>query len=203
MQAAQREFYDLLVNDLDRHVLKSVKYNEEVAQAALQNAWLKIFMTAHTYDPALASVKTWAKKIGEQCAVDELRRLYVHKKRIVDIEQRRDDDEGSDEVSGLDGFSCPLPGPEEKLQGRQLQQVVADCIERLPNDGPNYQLAIRLALDNELSYKGMQDILQAQSPRYHDLNHERVRGWVRKAAQEMKACIQEKLGYHPGKGDSK
>lgn len=197
-QAAQREFYELLVKDLDRHVLKIVKFNEEVAQAALQNAWLRIFMTAHAYDPSLASVKTWAKKIGEQCAIDELRRVYRHKKREIPIDQRRHDEDGeghADEASGLDGFACPLPGPDEQMQSQQVQRAIADCIQRLPaGDGPNYRLAMKLSLDNELSYKEMQDILSAQSPRYHDLNAERVRGWVRQAAQKMKGCIQEKLG---------
>lgn len=203
VQAAQREFYEYLVKDLDRHVLRRVLFNEEVAQAALQNAWLKIFMTAHTYDPKLASVKTWAKKIGEQCAIDELRRVYAQHAKIVDIEKHHQDRDEDSELSGLDGFACELPGPDDEMHAKQVQQAIAQCIERLPaGDGPNYRLAMKLSLDNDLSYNEMKEILSAQSPRYQNLNAEQVRGWVRQAAARMKGCITEKLG-RPGKGGTK
>ncbi len=203
VQAAQREFYEYLVKGLERHVLTQVMFNEDVAQAALQNAWLKIFMTAHTYDPKLASVKTWAKKIGEQCAIDELRRFYSQQEKIVDIEKHGQDDDEQGELSGLDGFACNLPGPEEELEAKQVQQAIVQCIERLPKGkGPNYRLAMKLSLENELNYKQMKDILSAQSPRYQDLNDEQVRKWVRKAAERMKGCITAKLG-RLGKGGMK
>ncbi len=206
VQAAQRAFYDLLVADLDRHVLKLVKFNEDVAQAAMQNAWLRIFMTAHSYDPKLASVKTWAKKIGEQCAIDELRRVYRHKKREVVLKPRTGEAaQGSDEIDDLDGFACPLPGPEEQMQAKQVLQAIADCIQRLPAsaEGPNYRLAMKLSLDNEMDYKQMQEMFAAQSPRHHDINSERVRSWVREAAKKMKGCIEGKLGRRPSEGGRK
>lgn len=203
VQMAQREFYELLKRDLDQHVKKLVNFNDDVAQVALQNAWVKIFVSGHTYDPKLSSVKTWAKMIGFQCAEDELRRLYSRQKLIVDIKKRAPEDEdGEDGPSDLDGFACSMPSAEDMLHAQQVQRAIAECIERLPHGrGPNYRLAMKLTLDEDLSYAEMKDILAAQSPQYAKLNAEQVRGWVRQAAARMKGCINEKLGLS-GKDDA-
>jgi DNA-directed RNA polymerase specialized sigma24 family protein len=204
VQAAQREFYEHLQRDLDLHIKQVVNFNEDLAQVALQNAWVKIFVSAHTYDPQLSSVKTWAKMIGFQCAKDELRRLYSRQKLIADIKPRPVQADDADDGAGdFDGYTCALPSAEDALHAQQVERAIAECIERLPHGrGPNYRLAMQLTLDDDLSYAEMKDILAAQSPQYTNLNAEQVRGWVRQAAARMKGCINEKLGLS-GKGGAK
>ncbi|WP_050463204.1 RNA polymerase sigma factor [Herbaspirillum autotrophicum] len=201
VQAAQREFYDSLVNELDQHAMSIVNYNRDLAQAALQEAWIKIFLSADRYDPRLASVKTWAKVITSQCANDELRRFYKHEGKIE--RSNSPTDQGEDGVDPLDGFACPLPGVDDQMYAQQVQRAIAECIESLPaGRGPNYRLAMKLTLDQDLSYAEMKDILAGQSARHADLNAEQVRGWVRQAVVRMKGCINLKLGL-AGKGGAK
>lgn len=199
--AAQREFYDLLVTDLERHVLRTVGFNEELAITAIQHAWIKIFTTANSYDPKLASVKTWAKRLAGQCAIDELRKHYRDQERIVDLNAGASSQDDPWEP-GLDSLACSLPGPDQHAQDQELQKIVSECIERLPagKSGPNYKLAIRLLLEEDMSYSEMREVLSAQSARFSTLNAEQVRGWVRQAVTRMKACIGEKWGAMSSKG---
>lgn len=193
VQIAQRAFYDCLVRELDQHALFIVNHNKELAQVAVQEAWIKIFATANKYDPDKASVKTWAKMITGRCAIDELRRFYKHDMRNKDEAQFDEVERMEDNV--LDTLVCPLPSAEERVHALQVQRAIADCLSALPSGkGPNYRLAMKLVLDEDLSYQEMSDVLSQQSVKQGTLNAEQVRGWVRQAAAKMKSCISQKLG---------
>jgi RNA polymerase sigma factor (sigma-70 family) len=194
VQLAQRAFYDCLASELDQHALYIVNHNREVAQVAVQEAWIKILSSADKYDPEKSSVKTWAKMITGRCAIDELRRFYKHDMRNKDTDDQSDELERLEE-NVLDDMVCPLPTGEESLHAKQVQRAIAQCLEVLPNGkGPNYRLAMKLVLDEDLSYQEMSDVLSQQSVKQQKLNAEQVRGWVRQAAAKMKSCISKKLG---------
>ncbi|WP_426194489.1 RNA polymerase sigma factor [Massilia sp. DWR3-1-1] len=184
-QAAHRAFYNSLHKTLDRQALQSTNYNQELARVAVQEAWIKILRSAHRYDPALASVETWAKMITRQCANDLLRSAYVTEKIFEPAEEP-------------EAFACPLPQSDELLYQQQVEQATAQCIATLPSGrGPNYRLALELALDPDLSYADMTSRLQEQVQGGALLNAEQVRGWVRQALKRMRECINRKLDLRP------
>ena len=207
---AQRTFFNYLNRELDQHVRRVVNYNEDIAQVAMQEAWIKIFKSASKYDPAKASVKTWAKIISSNCAIDELRKYYKRLRLLgLSIQDNDTDDPHppqtmSGVADGTGGYAeeinnqiCPLLHPDDLVYANQLQQAIKACIELLPSkDGPNFRQAMELCLDEDLSYAQMMSILAAQSPRYADLNVEQVRGWVRQAKLRMQHCISQKLGWN-------
>ncbi|MFZ6693054.1 RNA polymerase sigma factor [Undibacterium sp. SXout20W] len=210
---AQRTFFNYLNRELDQHVRRVVNYNEDIAQVAMQEAWIKILESANKYDPAKASVKTWAKMISANCAIDQLRAYYKRIKILAQctLDKGTDDAhspkktspvvDGSDLAGGyaeeINHQICPLLRPDDQVYANQLQQAIKACIEILPSkDGPNFRQAMELCLDEDLSYAQMMSILAAQSPRYADLNVEQVRGWVRQAKLRMQHCISQKLGWN-------
>lgn len=178
---AQNELCQRLKPVLARRALLAVNHNEELAKVALQEAWLKIFRSAKSYDPSKSKVQTWAKMITSQCAKDQLRDFY--KDLPPDVV-------GTD----MDGEACPYGTPDTALEARQFGQAVADCIAALPGGGtgPNYRLAMELVLDDEVSRVEMVDILAAHQPGGQGLNLEQVQVWIRRARAKVKACLQGK-----------
>lgn len=165
--------------------MQTTRFNVDIAKVAVQEAWIKILRSAHRYDPKLASVETWASMITRQCATDLLRSLYSR-------------GELSEEPDALDFIACPLPQADDALYQSQVERAAAQCIEALPSTGgPNYRLALELALENELKYDEMVARLQQQVGGGTILNAERVRGWVKHAVKRMRACLNKKLGWNP------
>lgn len=211
--AAHRKFYDHIARVLDRQALQATNYNEDLAAAAVQDAWLRILRKAETYDPSRATVKTWVKDITYKSAVDVLRKYYKHNRNtslsnedaVSDASQdaghesavaRSGADRWLAPVSDPDEMACDLPSPEDNAYGSQLERVMRACLDTLPSgDGPNYRLAMELTLEEDLSYADMTVRLQDQTPPGVTINAEQVRGWVRQATQRMRRCVAAKLGW--------
>ncbi|WP_024972818.1 RNA polymerase sigma factor [Ralstonia pickettii] len=212
-ERAQREFYHRVYKTIDLCALQTAKFNHEIAVVAVQETWLQILNSAHKYDPERSSVKTWVQRITQYCTLTELRKHYKEV-RIRDAlrtgggpTEADDAPHADDDSHGnpLDGLTCPVPPRDDVGDAVYQQQVVAvaqACLETLPaGRSPNYRLAMELALDESLTYEAMKTVLQAHMPEGELLNSERVRGWVREAANRMRACLGRKLGM--GKGTSK
>lgn len=215
--AAHRKFYDHIARVLDRQALQATNYNEDLAVAAVQDAWLRILRKAETYDPTRATVKTWVKDITYKSAVDVLRKHYKHNRNtsLSNDDALPTDADGDSlatrtgaghwlaTVTDPDETACELPSPEDRVYGSQLERVMRTCLDTLPTgDGPNYRLAMELSLEEGLSYADMTVRLQDQTPPGVLINAEQVRGWVRQATQRMRRCVSAKLGWtRPPKGN--
>ncbi|MES3024803.1 MAG: RNA polymerase sigma factor [Pseudomonadota bacterium] len=184
LDADHTAFFNCLEKKLEWQALQSTRYNADIAKVAVQEAWIKIMSSAHSYDPKLASVETWARMITRRCAIDQLRLLVKDAKVIGE--------EGAD----FEAYACPLPQSDEGLYQKQVERAAALCLEALPSGKRNYRLALELALDPELSYAEMTCRLQEQVLDDVILNTEKVRGWVRHAKELMGTCLQKKLGWH-------
>lgn len=200
--AARRAFYHATVKTFDRQALLATGYNQELARQAMQEAWIKIMNTAGRYDPSRGKVMTWAKAIIMRCAMDELRAHYRHHPTSAPAGQGGDAEEGSSKGGGTawtrppeheEAAHCPVLPAEERLYQDQVARITALCIEALPGGGPNYRLAMELALDPDLSYADMTALIQRQMPD-QAINPEQVRGWVRYAAKRMRSCVSARLG---------
>ncbi|MDQ2987687.1 MAG: sigma-70 family RNA polymerase sigma factor [Pseudomonadota bacterium] len=196
---AQERLYRSLGKDLDAFARWLTRANDELAAPAVQEAWIKIFTSAPHYDPAKASVKTWAKRITFQCVQDEMRSYYKRNKLLAPVappshgEGPDDDLEHADLLANL---ACPAPHSEELVLRDEVQRAVADCIDVLPDgDGPNYRLAMQLCLDEDLTQTDMLQILAANSIEHRDINLYQVQGWIRQARVRMQDCLGKKLGW--------
>ncbi|MBB0025872.1 RNA polymerase sigma factor [Ralstonia pickettii] len=213
-ERAQREFYHRIHKTIDLCALQAAKFNQEIAIAAVQETWLQILNAAHKYDPDRSSVKTWVQHITRHCTLTELRKHYKEV-RVRDALRNgglggshttEADDTPADEErpsNVLNGLMCPVLPRDDVSDAVYQQQVVAAaqaCLETLPSGrSPNYRLAMELALDEDLTYEGMKTVLQAHMPEGKLLNGEQVRGWVREAADRMRACLGRKLGMRKEK----
>lgn len=183
---AQQRLYQRLQGKLEALALHVVNYNEELAARAVQEAWIKIFRSASTYDSSKAGVITWAKRITSQCAIDQLRQDYRERWMAPWPDEPPPD------------TACELPLPDEQADSAALRRVLARCIDELPErDGPNFRLAMQLCLDEDLSHAQMTEILAAQAPPGEQINLERVRGWIRRGKQKLDDCVRARL--QPGK----
>lgn len=193
---AQNDFYRLLQRDLDWTARSQAGFNEEIAQAAMQEAWLKIFRQADRYDPARGPVKQWARLITARCVIDELRAHYRDPSRSARAPGKQPDEAWRED--DLAGQQCPLPGADATLYGRQLERALRDCIALLPTGGgPNYRLTMELCLEPDISHADMLALLAAQQPEHRQINLAQVRGWIRQARVKVGACLQQ-LGLAGG-----
>ena len=205
-EQAQREFYHRMYKTIDLCALQTAKFNREIAVVAVQETWLQILNAAPKYDPERSSVKTWVQRITQYCTLTELRKHYKEV-RVRDALRTgsshptdADDDTANEDIQGdlLNSLPCPVLPHDSTGDAAYQQQVIAaakDCLEKLPaGRSPNYRLAMELALDEDLTYEHMKTVLQAHMPEGKLLNSEQVRGWVREAANRMRACLGRKLG---------
>lgn len=208
-EQAQREFYHRIYKTIDLCALQTAKFNHEIAVVAVQETWLQILNAAPKYDPARSSVKTWVQRITQYCTLTELRKHYKEV-RVRDALRTGNpaeaDDAPADEDSHADvlnGLTCPVLPNDSTGDAVYQQQVIAAaqaCLETLPaGRSPNYRLAMELALNEDLTYEDMKTVLQAHAPEGKLLNGEQVRGWVRAAADRMRACLGRKLGMRKEK----
>ena len=209
VEQAQREFYHRINKTIDLCALQTAKFNQEIAVVAVQETWLQILNAAHKYDPDRSSVKTWVQHITRHCTLTELRKHYKEVRvrvalrtgSITESDEAAADEDSHGDVLG--GLICPVLPHDEVSDAVYQKQVIAAaqaCLETLPAGGsPNYRLAMELALDEDLTYERMKTVLQAHMPEGELLNGERVRGWVREAADRMRACLGRKLGMRKEK----
>lgn len=205
-EQAQREFYHRVYKIIDLCALQTAKFNQEIAMVAVQETWLQILNAAHKYDPKRSSVKTWVQRLTQHCTLTELRKHYKQV-RIVDAlrnggghASEATDAPSDDDTPGdlLGGLQCPMLPRDTTSDTVYQQQVIAAaqaCLEVLSaRRRANHRLAMELAIDGDRNYGEMKTVLQAHMPEGEELNNEKVRSWVRAAAEHMRACLGRKLG---------
>lgn len=196
---AQERLYRSLGKELDAFARWLTRSNDELAGPAVQEAWIKIFTSAPQYDPAKASVKTWAKRITFQCVQDEMRSYYKRNKLLAPVARPHDGGQFDDDLEHEDllaNMPCPAPHTEELVFRDETHRAVADCLQMLPDGaGPNYRLAMQLCLDEDLSQADMLKILAKHSLEHRDITLYQIQGWIRQARVRMQDCLGIKLGW--------
>ncbi len=194
VQLAQRAFYDCLVRELDAYAMLIVGQRQELAKTAVQEAWAKIFLFADKFNPARSSVKIWAKTITYQNAMAALHSFYKDHTRNKDS-SGTDNNSAHIEDGLTDSIACPLPAMEERVKAQEVQRVLMQGIDGLSSDnGFNYILAMKLVLDDDITYQEMSEVLSLQSVRSAKLNASQVSGHVSQAARQLKIGINRDLG---------
>lgn len=196
-RAGQQAFYNRVRRPIEDEALYAAGFNRDIAAVAVQETWVKILRSAHTYDASKASVTTWVKLLARQCVTDELRKYYKHHPTDSSGATVSDDNAGPEAVHS--GAACPRPSGEEQLYAKQILTATAACLDKLQaSKWPNIQLAYTLYLDSDLTYEEVLQQMREVAPPSAVFNSENVRSWVNRARDQMRACLKRKLDLSGG-----
>jgi len=163
--AAFRSLYDAAAPKLFGFALR-ILHKKELAEEALQDAFVSIWHSAGTYQAGLSAPMTWMAAIVRNKALDILRRL--------------------DEPLELDAdFMNALPDfdarPDDALQLSVQAQALAACLSAL--EGLHRQV-IGLAFFHDLSHS---EVAQQMS-----LPIGTVKTWIRRGLERLKTCLAQR-----------
>ena len=106
------------------------------AEEAVQDAFLRVWRRAATFDPSRGSVRSWLMTIVHHCAID------LHRKRAG----------GPNIVAGLDEIAEQTPAPDtwSEVSGKLDQERVRAAVAQLPQE---QRRAIELAYFDGLTHR--------------------------------------------------
>lgn len=140
----------------------------ELAEEALQDAFVSIWHAAGTYQAALAAPMTWMAAIVRNKALDILRRTGS----APDIDLARFD------VEVMDNLEDTGPGPADVLQASAEARALAHCMAALERA---HRQAIGLAFFHDLSHSEVAQQLA--------LPIGTVKTWIRRGLLKLKTCL--------------
>ncbi len=147
VQAGEKACYDLLVR---RYKIRLFNYllrlvgDADVAEELAQDAFVRAYVNAEKYR-TIARFSTWLYTI----ATNLVRNRYRKKKRRPPVLSLffRSGDDGDEMVHDI---ADDRPDPEEQAVGRDLDRVMAEATEQIPE---RYRIPFVLREVNQLSYE--------------------------------------------------
>lgn len=134
----------------------------ELAEEAVQEAYVRIWHSAADYQQEKGSVQTWMVSIVRYRALDMLR--YAQRRS-------EDRDQGLEEVT--------VDSPETEFWGARERVRIDDCMERLELEQRN---AIQLAYFNGFTHHEVCSRLGSPLGS--------VKSWIRRGLQRLKRCLE-------------
>ncbi|MGE5625291.1 MAG: sigma-70 family RNA polymerase sigma factor [Bacillota bacterium] len=165
-QAAFQELYRLVSPQLFAVLLRILK-RRDLAEEALQDAFLSVWRNAGSYTAEKGAPMTWLVSICRYRALDSLRRT----KREVPLEPGGDGDDSPTEIADEAGESDFVSKAEER--------ALEDCMQRL-NDGQRRSL--RLAYVDGCTHEEIAANLHSPVGT--------VKSWVRRGLESLKRCLE-------------
>jgi RNA polymerase sigma-70 factor, ECF subfamily len=143
--------------------------DETLAEEALQEAYLSVWMNAHQFDPALASGITWLLNIVRNKAVDIARHRGRHPVAV---------DWETDEARSLPDFSVDV---EKEVIRARLTSRLADCLHE---QQPTQRQILALAYVRDMPQTAIAQALAMPLGS--------VKGQVRRAQHQLRVCLEER-----------
>lgn len=138
--------------------------NEEEAQDATQEVFLRAFTRLHTYDTT-RKFSSWILSVASHYCVDRLRR----RRPTVSME----------ETQGTRWIPDREPHPEEQALRHQRDHTIRELLAELP---PQYRLVIVLRYWQDMSYEEIAEVTQSTTSA--------VKSRLHRARQEMAKKLQ-------------
>lgn len=167
---AFRSLYRATAPRLFGFVLRILR-KRELAEEALQEAFVAIWASAGSYEAQLAAPLTWMTAIVRNKALDILRRSGN--------EAEIDADPFDGEI--VDALRDPAATPVEALQMSSEAKALARCMDRLE---ALHRQAIGLAFYHELSH--------AEVAQQMALPLGTVKTWIRRGLERLRHCLSER-----------
>lgn len=170
--AALRRVYDATAARLYGLALQVLR-DADLAQDALQEAFLQVWRNAGDYRASLSPPLAWLGLIVRSRSLDLLRRRRAAR---ADSAIPLDGDE--EDGGLLAQLASADAGPEQQLQASQLARSLQHCLSRL--DGKQRE-AVALAYLRELSHSELAEQLAAPLGT--------VKSWVRRGLLQLRDCL--------------
>ena len=140
--------------------------NEDAAEEVLQDAFVKIWDKAYTYDQEKGSVMTWMASVTRNRALDLLRRNCAENSNLsidnYDLE-----------------FSSPNLGPEEITQLDYSTSALVDGLNQLPEQQKE---CIMLSYYYGYTHHELSQLVNKPLGT--------VKAWIRRGTQQLRACLE-------------
>jgi RNA polymerase sigma-70 factor (ECF subfamily) len=164
---AFRTLYDLSSAKLFGFALRVLR-KDELAEEALQDAFVSIWHAAASYQAHLASPPTWMATIVRNKALDIRRRALAG----LDV------DAGQFDYDPVDGLEDTAAGPQECAQLSRDADALARCLDTLAG---RQRQAIGMAFLHELSHSEVADRLSQPIGT--------VKTWIRRGLDRLRDCL--------------
>lgn len=160
-RGAFQQLYRLASPKLFGICLRILKDQQE-AEDALQEVFVKIWHNADRYMPQVASPYAWMNAVTRNLAIDTLRRRKP----------------GGGDLDAAESIADDRPGPEESALMRSEGRRIEACLEELQPDRAN---ALRLAYVEGESYLDLSERFNVP------LNT--MRSWLRRSLVKLRECL--------------
>lgn len=151
----------------------------EHAQDLVQDVFMRVIKSAHTFDPEKASFRTWAFRIARNRCIDAARRR--NRIRFLSLDREPEDDQPALQETLADEEQNVV----RSAARTATAQAVRDCIQALRNESQKRALLLYY-----LSGKVYQEIGEVLGK-----STSTARNWVQAALVEVKRCL-EAWGIH-------
>ncbi|MDI1301838.1 MAG: sigma-70 family RNA polymerase sigma factor [bacterium] len=139
----------------------------DLAEEVLQEAYIKIWHAAGSYQPERGTVSTWLSTIVRRSAIDRLRR----NRNDALVQQEPEDRDVVDEDT---------PGPLQQLLADADGMRLSRCLEHLDE---RQRESLRLAFFQGLTHSELAARLEAPLGT--------VKAWIRRGLDKLKGCLHE------------
>lgn len=170
---ALKRLYDATAGRLYGVALQVLR-DPDLAQDALQEAFLQVWRNAGDYRASLSPPVAWLGLIVRSRALDLLRRRRAA--RADSALPMHGDDDGSPGL--LDQLATDAPGPAEQLQASQLANSLQHCLTKLEH---RQREAVALAYLRDLSHSELAAQLAVPLGT--------VKSWVRRGLLQLRGCL--------------
>ena len=163
--------YQSVVYNTALRIMNDSEVADDLAQTAFISAW------QHMDSFKGSSFKPWILRITINACYDELRRLRRHPSTPLEPVSAEDNEENEDAIWLID----PLEQPNVQSEKKETMEVVAECLQSLPED---YRVVMLLVDVQELNYQDAADIVNKPLGT--------IKSRLLRARLRMRACLKSK-----------
>jgi RNA polymerase sigma factor (sigma-70 family) len=168
--AAFRRLYDATSAKLFGFAMRILR-KDELAEEAVQDAFVSVWHAASSYQPHLAAPLTWMATIVRNKSLDILRRQ--------DSAEALDGD--AFDADMLLALQDPAAGPQDRVQMSEAARDLAHCMDGLDS---KQRQAVGMAFFHDLSHS---EVAQQLS-----LPIGTVKTWIRRSLDKLRTCLAQR-----------
>jgi RNA polymerase sigma factor (sigma-70 family) len=157
-------------------VILRIQSNRALAEDVLQEVFINVWRSAHSFNPALSQASTWLVSIARHRAIDSLRQ---RKSEVSTVSSTYLGSEGDEEHDLLEHLADDAPTPPELLERSTQARSLATCMQALSTEQKN---SLALAYFQGLSHGEVAQHLGQPLGS--------VKSWVRRGMQSLKSCLE-------------
>jgi RNA polymerase sigma-70 factor (ECF subfamily) len=156
---------------------------QEDAEDLVQDVFVRVIRSAHTFNPRRASFRTWLFRIARNHCIDRMRRSK--KVKVLPIGARAQQNAPDEEASPEEAIADEREGVEETVSRTVLMEALRDCIQELERE--NERQALLLYYMGGKVYREIAAMLGRSIGT--------ARNWIQSARDQVRRCLEGK-GIH-------